>query len=249
MGKIVKIGIIGLGEIAQVWTLECFFRTDTDTREKVNHIQSLNNLTDHFQITYLCDVLQQALNHCAPRVNGGKPHLTTKAEELCASDEVDAVLICNSHAFHPAHTILALQHDKFVLCEKPLALNYRDIDAIIAAEKKSKGKVFVGYQRRYAESFLDAIKEVGGAGEIMYCRVRDIIGQNKFFVAQSGTYPKKFSDFQTADVDELNKLTDEVLEEAMRDYGIEISDWSKTMALQLGGCVSASHQTSSGQFL
>lgn len=32
-----------------------------------------------------------------------------------------------------------------------------------------------------------------------YVRVRDIIGQNSQFVDQSGTYPKKFTDFKPED--------------------------------------------------
>ena len=44
-----------------------------------------------------------------------------------------------------------------------------------AAEEQSQGRVFVGYMRRYAPGFLDAIAEVGGTGEILYAHVRDII--------------------------------------------------------------------------
>jgi len=39
------------------------------------------------------------------------------------------------------------------------------------AEEASRGKVFVGYQRRYAEALFDAIEEVTGE-KINYVRVR-----------------------------------------------------------------------------
>ncbi len=58
--------------------------------------------------------------------------------------------------------MLALKYDKYCLLEKPAALNYRDIDALVAAESSSKAKVFVGYMRRYAAAFLRrSTKSVG----------------------------------------------------------------------------------------
>lgn len=132
----------------------------------------LNNLSDYYQITYLCDDSQDAIEHCSKKVTGGIPKTTSTPEELISSPDVDVVLISNVNAFHPSHAILALKYNKYVLVEKPLALNYRDIDAIISAEKVSEAKVFVGYQRRYAEAFLDAVKEVGNMNKIEYIRVR-----------------------------------------------------------------------------
>jgi predicted dehydrogenase len=153
--KILRVGIIGLGEVAQV-----------------SHILVLNNLSDYYQITYLCHASQDALQHCSRKVNGGLPKTTSIPEQLIASPEVDVVLLCNPNAFHSSHAILALQHDKYVLLEKPAALNYRDLDAIAVAESKSLAKVFVGYQRRYAEAFVDAVKEVRGMEKIKYARFR-----------------------------------------------------------------------------
>lgn len=143
------------------------------------------------------------------------PKTTSDPEKLISSPDVDVVLLCNATAFHPRHAILALKYDKYVLVEKPLALNYRDINRIIAAESHSNGKVFVGYQRRYAEAFLDAVKEVGGMRNIQYARVRDIIGPNHVFVSQSGTFPKKHWDFERADSEEMSRLYDEAKREAL----------------------------------
>lgn len=112
------------------------------------------------------------MDHCRQKVTGGTPKTTSSPKELIASPDVDVVLISNVNAFHPSHAVLALQHNKYVFVEKPLALTYRDIDAVISAEQTSKAKVFVGYQRRYAEAFLDALQEVGSMEKIEYIRVR-----------------------------------------------------------------------------
>jgi predicted dehydrogenase len=64
-----------------------------------------------------------------------------------------------------------LKNNKYVFVEKPMCLTYQDADLIIDAEKSSEGKVFVGYLRRYATAFQDAIKELGH-DKIVYARVR-----------------------------------------------------------------------------
>ncbi|KPM37652.1 hypothetical protein AK830_g8880 [Neonectria ditissima] len=211
--KLLKVGIIGLGEIAQV-----------------SHILALNNLSSYYCITYICDVSQQALEHCSKKIAGGTPKTTSDPEELIASPETDVIVVCNVNAFHPSHAILALRHNKHVFVEKPLALNYRDLDAIINAEKTSQARVFVGYQRRYAEAFLDALEEVGSMEKIEYIRVRDIIGQNSSFVSQSGTFPKKYTDFPKLEAAEMRSTEEEMVKAALVDeFGVEATSESMTL--------------------
>lgn len=197
----------------------------------------LNLMSEWFHVTYLCDVSEQALKHCASRVAGDRrPLLTTKAEELCASPDVDAVVVCNATAYHPHHAALALKHDKHVFIEKPVALSYRDLDMIEAAAAKSKGSVFVGYMRRYAPAFLQAIAEVGDASKIQYARVRDIIGPNSSFVDQSGTFPKKFSDFKQEDTDEMKALDEDTnIQALVHEFGVPLNDETRRMLMILGG--------------
>ncbi|KFY64281.1 hypothetical protein V496_03353 [Pseudogymnoascus sp. VKM F-4515 (FW-2607)] len=196
--SIVRVGVVGCGEITQV-----------------AHLPTLGFLSDYFQVTYLCDISDQALAYCQNKVIGGKPKITSYAEELASSPDVDVVLIANSDVFHVAHAVIALQNNKTVLVEKPMALSLKDADTLIEAEKKSSGKVMVGYMRRYAPGFTDAIKEIGGLDKILYARVRDIVGPNSIFVGQSGTFPKKFSDYRAEDSNELAKRTASILEQAL----------------------------------
>jgi predicted dehydrogenase len=197
----------------------------------------LNLMSEWFHVTYLCDVSEQALKHCAGRVAGDRrPLLTTKAEELCASPDVDAVVVCNATAYHPHHAALALKHDKHVFIEKPVALSYRDLDMIEAAAAKSTGSIFVGYMRRYAPAFLQAIAEVGDASKIQYARVRDIIGPNSSFVDQSGTFPKKFSDFKQEDTDEMKALDEDTnIQALVHEFGVPLNDETRRMLMILGG--------------
>ncbi|KGO44641.1 Oxidoreductase, N-terminal [Penicillium expansum] len=205
--RILRVGIIGCGEITQV-----------------AHIPTLGFLSDYFQVTYLCDVSDNALTHCSKKVIGSTPKTTRKAEDLCASADVDIVMIANSDAFHVPHAVLGLKHDKVVFIEKPMALSLQDADQLIELEKQSSGKIMVGYMRRYASGFIDAVKEIGSLDQVCYARVRDIVGPNSDFVGQSGTFPKVFSDYREEDVKELASRTDEFLEQALTtELGIPVT--------------------------
>lgn len=216
---ILRVGLIGCGEISQV-----------------AHIPNLNHMSDKFVTTYLCDVSQQALLHCAAKVAPGSPKTTTDADTLCSSEDVDVVIIATADAFHVSHAILALKYDKYCLLEKPAALNYRDIDILSKAESSSKGKVFVGYMRRYSLAFLEAVKEVKEIKNIRYARVRDIIGPNSDFVDQSGTFPRRFDDISKDDIDELNERKEDMFEQALtKEFDVEATPSSKFMLRLLGG--------------
>lgn len=215
---IVRVGIIGCGEITQV-----------------SHIPTLVFLSSYFRITYLSDVSPNALSHCYRKVPGNAPQTTLEAEELCASPSVDAVLIASPDEYHASHAIAALNHNKFVLVEKPMALTRRDAAAIIAAERRSAGTVMVGYMRRYAPAFEDAVRLVGGMDQILYARVRDIIGPNSAFVGQSGTFPGRFDDYTSDVLEEKAARAKEMEGQGLREAGVEISEQNSRMWRLLGG--------------
>ena len=218
-GRVLRVGLIGCGQISQV-----------------SHIATLGNLSEYFQITYLCDVSQQALDHCANKVHGAHPKVTKRAEELCSSSEVDAVFVASATAFHTEHAILTLRNNKPVLVEKPLCLCYRDIEAIEAAEKQSSARLFVGYMRRYAPALRQAIAEVEDKTHIQYARVRDIIGWNSFFVDQSGTFPKSFSDIFKEDVEAMDKANDDMMTQALlEEFNVPMNPETIQMLNMLGG--------------
>jgi predicted dehydrogenase len=213
-----RVGIIGCGEITQC-----------------SHIPTLNNLSHLYQTTYLCDVSKHALNHCLTKVQGQPPKTTLSAEELCSSSTVDVVLVANADAYHVPHALLALKHVKYCLLEKPAALNFRDIDSLIEAEKISKGGILVGTMRRYATAFKDAVDEVGGMPKIIYARVRDIIGPNELGVAQSGMYPKRFDDFSDDDNKDRLAREQDMHEQALREeFGVPVTQSSRLMLRVLG---------------
>jgi len=61
------------------------------------------------------------------------PHVFSDYEELAAMDELDAVSVCTPNNFHAGPTIAALNAGKHVICEKPIAANAIDGQAMVDA--------------------------------------------------------------------------------------------------------------------
>jgi predicted dehydrogenase len=73
----------------------------------------------------------------------------TSAEEMLAKEKLDVVSICAPNAFHAPLAIAALQAGAHVLTEKPMALNYKDAQAMLAAAKKAGRQISVCFNNRY----------------------------------------------------------------------------------------------------
>src|ERR1041384_1972565 len=58
-------------------------------------------------------------------------------EELCADPAVEIVYVATPHQHHAAHTVLAAQHGKHVLVEKPMAITLDDCAAMIDAARRA----------------------------------------------------------------------------------------------------------------
>lgn len=68
----------------------------------------------------------------------GVKHVFTDLEKLLKSDVVDAMYIASPNAFHADQAIMCLNHQKHVLCEKPLASNVNEVEAMIEAAKANQ---------------------------------------------------------------------------------------------------------------
>jgi len=164
----VKVGIIGLGEVAQII-----------------HLPILASMDDRFEIAAICDISPSLLRFIGERYRVPEAMRFTDAESLCAVQTLDAVFVLNSDEYHTAATLAALRRKKHVLLEKPMCLTLADADAIIRARDEAGTQVMIGYMRRYAPAFTEAVELVRNMGPIRYARVRDLIGPNGYFIGQS----------------------------------------------------------------
>ncbi|MBB6669542.1 Gfo/Idh/MocA family protein [Cohnella nanjingensis] len=161
--QILNVGIIGLGEVAQVI-----------------HLPVLEALPDQYRIAALCDVSPGLLAAMGEKYRIER--LYADAFELVKQPDLDVVFVLNSDEYHSECAIAAANQGKHVLIEKPMCLTFAEADAILEAQARHGVKIMVGYMRRYAASFVEAVREIGGLGNVHYARVRDIIGPNAFFI-------------------------------------------------------------------
>ncbi|MFD0682852.1 MULTISPECIES: Gfo/Idh/MocA family protein [unclassified Paenibacillus] len=166
--KKIKVGIIGLGEVAQII-----------------HLPILESLSDRYEIAAICDISKQLLDAIGTRYNVSLSNRYQHADELTKQENLDAVFVLNSDEYHADCAISALNNKKHVLLEKPVCLNVEDADAIIRARDEAGRQVMVGYMRRFAPAYVSAVEEVKQLGKINYARIRDIIGANRLFIDQS----------------------------------------------------------------
>lgn len=89
-------------------------------------------------------------------------------DAMLADSSIDAIDICLPTPAHPATVLAALAADKHVLCEKPLALNTRDCDAILAASKASERIFMVAHVLRFfpAYQYLAGFVRSGKFGHV-----------------------------------------------------------------------------------
>ena len=84
---------------------------------------------------------------------------------LAGDDGIDAVYVASPVVFHAEQVIAALKAGKHVLCEKPVAMNYAQAEAMVAAADEAKRMFGVAYYRRFYPKLLRA-KELIAAGAI-----------------------------------------------------------------------------------
>jgi 1,5-anhydro-D-fructose reductase (1,5-anhydro-D-mannitol-forming) len=71
---------------------------------------------------------------------------------MCASPAIDAIFVASPDALHMQDTLLALAHDKPVLCEKPLAMNAIQVEQMLLAARRAKVLFGVAQNFRYNRS-------------------------------------------------------------------------------------------------
>jgi predicted dehydrogenase len=94
--------------------------------------------------------------------------------EIVRRDDVDVVIVATINSLLAEVAAGALDAGKHVLVEKPAARNVREIDALIAAQKRSGTLVHVGFNHRYHPAIAKAreLQLDGALGEMMFVRAR-----------------------------------------------------------------------------
>lgn len=142
----VRVGVIGLGWVAQVV-----------------HLPILTKLSEA-EIVAVCDRDKGRARLVAEKF--GVRSLYTDFNQMLEKETLDAVIVCTSTDAHKEVTLAALNAGKDVLVEKPIARRYDEAVAMAEAARQQKRKLMVGMNHRFRpdtmilKSFLEG-KELG----------------------------------------------------------------------------------------
>tara|TARA_R110002050_G_scaffold204327_4_gene339812 strand:- start:11186 stop:13300 length:2115 start_codon:yes stop_codon:yes gene_type:complete len=124
-----KIAVVGAGNFTKMTMLPAL----KGTNGSISHIISAGGV-----------------NGTALAQKHGITYSSTDYSEVLKGGDVDVVLITTRHNLHAAMVIEALENDKHVFVEKPLALNTKELNLIDKAYQKSKGSLMIGFNRRFS---------------------------------------------------------------------------------------------------
>ncbi len=84
--------------------------------------------------------------------------------------DIDAVYVITPNALHREQVIRVAKAGKHVICEKPMAVNAKDGQEMIAACKKANVKLLVGYRMHFEPKTLEIVRmrKEGEFGKIMF---------------------------------------------------------------------------------
>ena len=141
MSEKLKVAIVGTGTISNM------------------HIISYKN-NPNVELYAFCDLDEKKLHMMGEKYGVTRLYTDEKTmlEEL---PEIDAVSICVWNSNHKPCTIMALEHGKNVLCEKPMALNAKEAREMKEAADKAGKLLMIGFVRRYGNDtkiFMDFTK-------------------------------------------------------------------------------------------
>ena len=141
--KVVRVGIVGIGIAA---------------RQVLGSIEQ----TEGAELTAVCDLRADEVERFKKRfgVEG-----FTGIEEMCKHGPVDAVWVATPNNFHAAHTILAADHGKHVICEKPMAISIDEASRMVEAIERNGVKYVQGHSRIH-RPYIRKMGEVIASGRL-----------------------------------------------------------------------------------
>src|SRR5688572_25823460 len=78
------------------------------------------------------------------------PYFTSAKEMFASGLDFDVVSVCSPNGLHAEHALMALDHQKHVVCEKPMALTKADCERIIFRGLQAHKNIFCVMQNRYS---------------------------------------------------------------------------------------------------
>ena len=153
----IKIGIIGCGGIA-------FGK----------HLPSLKKL-DNVEILGFCDLDMERAEKGKREYGKDESQVFIDYREMLKMD-LDAIHVCTPNNTHAEISIAALESNKHVMCEKPMAKTSAEAQLMLEAAERTGKKLTIGYQNRFRpdSQHLYDMTQKGDLGDIYLGKAKAI---------------------------------------------------------------------------
>jgi len=121
------------------------------------HLPNFKKLSNLYSILAICDL--DGVNAKNTAQNFKAEYCTTNYQDILKDENIDLVIITLPHNLHSKVAIEVAKSGKAIFCEKPMALNEKELDKLIKTLKETKVPYLVGFNRRFSP-FAKRIKEL-----------------------------------------------------------------------------------------
>ncbi|WP_040206055.1 Gfo/Idh/MocA family protein [Neobacillus jeddahensis] len=158
MEKKLRVGIIGCGGIA-----------------KGKHLPSLAKLSQVEMVAF-CDIEEERAVEAATNYGTEAAAVYVDYQQLLKDKTIDVIHVCTPNDSHADITVAALEADKHVMCEKPMAKTAADARRMVEAASRTGKKLTIGYQNRFRtdSQYLQRVCERGDLGDIYFAKAHAI---------------------------------------------------------------------------
>ena len=159
---------------------------------------------ERFELAAVCSRTRERAEEFAAKHS--IPHIFTSLEEMAKSPLIDAVYIATPNYKHAEQSILCMNNGKHVLCEKPLASNSNEVQAMIAASRRNNVTLMEAMISTLNPNFA-IVKE----------RINQIGTVRRYFASYC-QYSSRYDKFKEGTI--LNAFKPELSNGAVMDIGI-----------------------------
>ncbi|MEM2740181.1 MAG: Gfo/Idh/MocA family oxidoreductase [Candidatus Bathyarchaeia archaeon] len=149
----IRVGIDGLGRSG--WNI---------------HARIFEELPGMYRVVAVCDPLEDRRMEAYARF-GCRTY--EDFDSLVGDDDVELIVVATPSYLHAPHTIAALESGKDAVCEKPMASNLSEADAMIDASRRAGRLLTVFHNSLFAPDYLKVMEIIqsGKLGRILMVKI------------------------------------------------------------------------------
>lgn len=145
----VKIGVVGVGNMGSTHCKRI-----------------LDGFIEGAVLFAICDINEERIKLLEKEINLEKVKKYTRVDDILADSEVEAIIVATPHYSHPEIGIKALQWNKHVMVEKPLAVYSLQAKELLRASEMNKDCIFGIMLNQRTNPFYKKAKDLLMDGEI-----------------------------------------------------------------------------------